>query len=218
MLDGEQYGGVCGRHVVVPRRHVQRFLSIYDPVFTEPQLLRRRLDRRSVVAGWQFLNLERFQAARLKDLGLWRRVRFLPYVPFTVRAPGGPTGWSTGVLDRRLGLYVKYPAERERSEISQSFVRDRDSWRHYLAPLRGAPARVRLRRTYRDRGLYERPFPLREAHLRAYRMACWSAHRAAGGIEPRIGRRLRRVPGMAPLLDARIRRIRRRALRRGGSR
>jgi hypothetical protein len=122
------------------------------------------------------------------------------------------------VFDRRLGFYVKYPAERERSEISQSFVRGQESWRHYLAPLRGAPARLRLRRAYRDRGLYERPFPLREVHLRAYRRARWSAHRAAEwrrGIAPRIGRRLRRVPGMAPLLDIRIRRIQRRELRRG---
>ena len=206
LLDGEEYGGVCGRHSVVPRRLVHRFLSIYDPVFTEPERLRRRLDYRIAVSGWTLLNVERFIAARLKELGLWRRVRFLPYVPFTVRAPGGPTGWSVGVFDERLGLYVKYPTERERSEISRGFVRDQESWQRHLAPLRGVPARLRLRRAYRERGLYERPFPLREAHHRAYRRARWFVQRT--------GHHLRRIPGMAPLLDARVRRIERRALRR----
>jgi hypothetical protein len=158
-----------------------------------------------VAQGWPFLNIERFLAARLRELGLWRYVRFLPYVPFTVRAEGGPTAWTVGVYDEALRLYVKYPAERERSEISRSFVCDQESWGRYLAPVGGARSRWRLMRAYRERGLYERPFPLREVHLRV-------------GRRLRIGRLLRKVPGMARLLDARLRRIHRRALRSNSTR
>jgi len=227
-FDGEQWGGVCGRHLVVHRRLAERLLGLYDPVFADPSGLRRRLDRSSIAAGWNLMNIERFQATRLRETGLMRRLRYLPYVPFIVRAPGGPTGWKTGVFDERLGSYVKYPSERERSEITRRFVRDAESWRSYLAPLRGAMTRRRLRRAYRERGLYERPFPLREAPRRACRLARPEvASRVAGlarwrrtrlpehrrSAEVRVGRNLRRMPGMAPLLDARLRRIRRRAVR-----
>ena len=205
VLDGEHWGGVCDRHFIVPRRHISRFLETPRPIFTDPAGLRRRLDRRMVAQGWPFLNIERFLAARLRELGLWRYVRFLPYVPFTVRAEGGPTAWTVGVYDEALGLYVKYPAERERSEISRSFVCDQESWGRYLAPVGGALSRWRLIRAYRERGLYERPFPLREAPLRA-------------GRRLRIGRMLRGVPGMPRLLDARLRRIHRRALRNNATR
>jgi hypothetical protein len=236
-FDGEQWGGVCGRHLVVHRRLAGRLLSLYDPVFADPARLRRRLDRDSVAAGWTLMNLERLQAARLKELGLLRRLSYLPYVPFIVLAPGGPTGWKTGVFDEQLGFNVKYPPERERSEITSRFISGRDSWRRYLAPVRGAPARLRLRRAYRDRGLHERPFPLPEAPLRAYRLLRWRLSRLRDRwrrspfrerlsrlrpstmperrrrAEVRVGRRLRRLPGASPLLDARLRRIERRATR-----
>jgi hypothetical protein len=226
-FDGEQWGGICGRHLVVHRGLAGRLLGLYDPVFTDSERLRHRLDRRSASMDWKLMNLERFQAARLKDLGLWHRFRFLPYVPFVVRARDGPTSWKLGVFDDRLGLYVKYPTERERSVITQRYIREAGSWTRYLAPIRGAVARRRLRRAYRERGLHERPFPLRQAHRRAYRLARWEISRRADRLsrwrrsklpeqrlkaETRIGRSLRRVPGMPALLDARIRRIRRRTM------
>ena len=68
-FDGEHYGGISLRHLIAPRRHAERLLSLYDPVFTEPERLRRRLDRRCTVEGWYFMNLEEFHAARLKELG-----------------------------------------------------------------------------------------------------------------------------------------------------
>jgi hypothetical protein len=214
LLDGEQYGGVSCRHVVLPRRLAGRFLQLYDPVFEDPERLALQLERWRYVAGWSFLNLERFQAARLDDLGLRRRIGYLPYVPYAVRAPGGPTGWSTGVLDPDRGFYVKYPSERERSELTRHFIGDQRSWRKYLAPIRGAPARRRLRRSYRRRGLYERPFLLRDAHRRAYRRTRWAVLHLAElrkRAEVPIGRGLRRVPGMQPVLDARLRRRKQRS-------
>jgi hypothetical protein len=214
VLDGEEYGGVTDRHIVVPRRFVERFLSVPDPIFTDPEGLKARLDRRSAMQEWPFLNLERFLGARLIELGLWRRVRFLPYVPVLVRLKDGFTGWSTGVFDEELGLYVKYPTERERSKLSQGFVSDQDSWGRFLAPIRGAAARRRLRKAYRARGLYERPFSLIGMPVRAYRLVRWSYPRQVArlrAIVPRVGRLLRRIPGMSRPLDARVRRMERRS-------
>jgi hypothetical protein len=220
-LDGEQYGGLGDRHLIVPRRHVRRFLRVPDPVFSDPERLRRRIDRRSVSQDWPVLNPERFLAARLKDLGLWRHVRFIPYLPYAVRAPGGSTRWSEGVFDEEHGCYIKYPTELERSRIAQELIRDQDSWARYLAPIRGARLRRELRAAYRERGLYERPFPLSEIHLRTGRRIGHFARtqrRRMQRVILGLGRQLRRLPGTTPLLDARVRRLRRRAERRAARR
>jgi hypothetical protein len=151
---------------------------VVDPIFTEPEQLMDRL-RRNAAA-----NPERFLAMRLKELGLWRRIRYLPYVPFTVRATHGATRWSRGVFDEEHGYHVKYPKELRRSQISQRFVGDQESWGDHLARVRGLRRRRRLRRAYKKAGLHDRP-TLRQ----------W------------IEKRIRRIPGV-PSLVATLRRLR----------
>jgi hypothetical protein len=216
-LDGEGYGGIGDRHLIVPRRLVGRFLEVSDPMFTDPDELRKNLDRHRAARGWPILNPERFLAARFVDLGLWRHTRFLPYLPYAVRPPGGSTRWSEGVFDDELGFYVKYPNERERSRVARRFIHNEEGWERFLSPIRGARMRRALRAAYLERGLHERPFVLRDIHpgvadrLRVVaRRQEERNHRVAAGM----GRQLRRIPGLSHLLDARLRHIRRRAGRR----
>jgi hypothetical protein len=193
VLDGERYGGVSDRHFIVPRRYFKRFLRIVDPIFTEPKRLKGRIERASAVHGWWLWNPERFLALRLKELRLWRRVRYLPYAPFTVRAPGGSTRWKAGILDERRGYYVKYPDELERSQIVQRFISDRESWRRYLSLTRGARLRYEMRRALRDRGLHGRAVPrLRGFPTRTYRWIRWTGDT-----------KLRKIPALERALDAR---------------
>lgn len=215
-LDGEGYGGVEDRHLVVPRRHIRRFLEVPDPIFSDPEGLRHELDRISVAQGWPVLNAERFLAARLWSLGLWRHVRFLPYIPYLVRGRGDATRWAAGVFDDERGYYVKYPTELERSRIARRFLSDRESWDRYLAPIRGASMRRALRAAYRERDLHERPFAARNAHRRVARRLRHQARRQRQRLHHltvATGRGLRRVPRAETLLDARIRWIRRRSER-----
>jgi hypothetical protein len=220
-LDGEGYGGVGDRHLIVPRRFVERFLEVPAPIFSDAEGLKRRLAAVERSQGWGVLNPERFLAARLRELGLWRHVRFLPYVPFAVRAPGGSTRWSPGVLDDDGGYYVKYPTELERSQIARRYLSDQRSWGRYLAPVRGARMRRELSAAYRERDTHERPFSLNRARVRSLRRARRFARDNRERV-PRamvaLGRPVRRLPGMAALLDARIRRMHRRAGRRAASR
>ena len=51
-LDGEQYGGVGDRHLIVPRRHLRRFLEVPDPIFSDPGRLSRAIERRSAAQDW----------------------------------------------------------------------------------------------------------------------------------------------------------------------
>ena len=215
-LDGEQYGGICDRHFVIPRRHFAAVTEgLVAPIFEDPAGLKRRIDQVAAQEGWEHVNIERLFALRLRDQGLWRRVRYLPYVPYTVRAEDGPTTWSVGVLDTERGYYVKYPTELERSRIAQRFVSDADSWRRYLSPVRGVRSRWALRRAYRRDGLHERAFPRWGAQRRAaagrYGAVRTRTQVLAHALAVRTGRRLRTLPLLPTLLDARLRRIRRRA-------
>src|SRR5262245_43444367 len=45
VLDGEQYGGVCDRHFVIPARLLRSYLAATDEVFTDPGALRAYLDQ-----------------------------------------------------------------------------------------------------------------------------------------------------------------------------
>jgi hypothetical protein len=225
LLDGEQHGGVPDRHFIVPRRFFDPVLSIADPIFKDPEGLKRRIERVSERQGWFLMNVERFLALRLRELGLWRFVRYLPYVPYTVRTQHGSSRWSLGVFDKDLGYYVKYPTEKERSEIARRLLRAKKPWEHYLSPVRGSLQRHRLKAAYRERGLYERAFTRRESLRRTARKS-WEAgregltrwrDRAAATVEnlaASLGAQLRKLPVMSSILDARVRRMRRRAGRR----
>ena len=217
-LDGEGYGGVEDRHLIVPRRHVPRFLKVPDPIFSDPEKLRRELDRISVAQDWPVLNPERFLAARLRRLGLWRRVRFLPYVPYLVRAPGGATRWSPGSFDKELGGYIKYPTGRALADrgalrtgpgivgaLPGTAPRGENEARAE-GGLSGARA-VRAALSCPGRSCTDRPATTPSRAGQRQRL-----HRLMAAM----GGRLRRIPRAERLLDARIRRIRRRAERRAG--
>ena len=155
-LDGEQYGGITDRHMVLPRRYVLAFLEMVDEVFTNPRELREAALRFRAHQRAHFFNLEQTLALLLKQVGLWPRLRYLPYVPFAVRTEDTPTGWSLGRYAEDLGCFVKYPTERARSGIASQFIRDGSSWDTYLAPVRGLPKRRRMRRALEESGLRER--------------------------------------------------------------
>jgi hypothetical protein len=209
LLDGEQYGGVCDRHFAIPKRHFEAVLGrLVQPIFTDPVGLRRRIAETMKRQDWTQFNIERFLAMRLRDEGLWGRLRYMPYLPYAVRAPGGSTTWSVGVYNHDLGYYVKYPTEKQRSEIARELLPDAASWRTYLSPLRGVLLRRRLRRAYEDRGLWERAFTARGAAQRARRRLRLRAGNARLAAETAAGRLLRTVPGMRAVLDSRLQRNR----------
>jgi hypothetical protein len=213
-LDGEGYGGVEDRHCLFPSRYAKDVLSLTDPVFDDPVGLRPRIDRVMAQQDWSLLNIERYLAWQLRERGLWRRVGYLPYLPYAVRPPGGHTTWSTGTFDEERGYYVKYQAELELSEIARRFIRDQESWARYLSPLRGARQRRELEREYRRREPkeYGRPFTGRaEIERRRRRLEAGLPE-----VPARIGRQLRKLPGISALLDARLRRMRQRSERRQG--
>jgi hypothetical protein len=147
-LDGERYGGLSDRHHVVPRGLIRPYLDVVEPIFTEPRALAGRLAS-SLGRRANELNPEWFWKARLRELGIWNRVRYLPYVPYTVRGADGSTRWAAGTWHEEGGYYVKYPYELARSLAVQRVIHDEASWRRYFAPRAGLVMRSRLTLVHR---------------------------------------------------------------------
>jgi hypothetical protein len=174
VLDGEQYGGVSDRHHVVPRGLVAGYLSIVEGMFESPAVVADQLGRMRFVTGSGRINPEFFLAARLRALGLWDKIRYLPYIAYAVRLPGGSTSWSVGEFDESLGFYVKYPDERRRSEVALGYISEGEDWTKFLSPLRGLPQRLGHRAELKRSGLLQRPMSRFTRRPReAYRTLRW---------------------------------------------
>jgi hypothetical protein len=104
ILDGERYGGVTDRYAAVPRALLETFLKVPDPIFDDPLELLARARVEMAPSPNEHFNPERFIALRLRELALWSRVKWLPYIPFSVRLPGGHTSWSKGSFDPGKGF------------------------------------------------------------------------------------------------------------------
>ena len=147
-LDGEQWGGISDRYIAVPRSLIQTYLTIVEPIFSEPRELAEKL-RSSMLNDdndYKYFNPEQFLAFRMKELGLWNKVEWLPYMPFAVRLPEGHTRWSEGEFHEDLGYFVKYTGEFQRSKIVSAYIHSQNDWRKYFKRFRGFPLRRRMAR------------------------------------------------------------------------
>jgi hypothetical protein len=112
--NGEGYGGVTDRHAVLSQSNHEDYLGILRPVLTDPSQLAREMSGRS---DW---NLERFIFHSLSRNRA--KVKLFPYPAYSVREWGGPTSWSKGKWNFRLGCFVKYSTElREVRKLSALF-------------------------------------------------------------------------------------------------
>ena len=144
-LDGEQYGGVSDRYAAVPRALLQAFLTVPDPIFDEPLEFAVRARAEMATAPQLHFNPERFIAMRLRELGLWNGLKWLPYVPYSVRTPAGHTSWSKGTFDSDKGFFIKYPDEHIRSRAVTAVIHDSSDWLTYFDHQRGHRMRIALR-------------------------------------------------------------------------
>jgi hypothetical protein len=105
--DGEHYGGLTDRHVVLPKQFVIPYLDILN------QMILKGTTYYAKMKGFSEWNIERLLAFHLKEHDLFQHVRFFPYVMYTVRAQDGPTRWSIGTYLPEHGYCIKYPSEYE---------------------------------------------------------------------------------------------------------
>ena len=102
---GEDYGGVCDRHLVVSSRHVLKALHVLPPLIQAPYAYRHLFREVNY-------NTEQFLLLRWKKQGLPYR-RFNRSM-FLVQAPGDPTRWrdaQAAAPEFGVSVMAKYPDE-----------------------------------------------------------------------------------------------------------
>lgn len=120
--NGEQYGGVTDRHVIVPRERLLDFLDVWGSFFLEFAVTLHELAKRQ---DW---NLEQILAWHLQKRGMLEKTAFFPYIFFTIRPPGVSSSWSLGKYSPRYRGYVKYEEEFKRAVFFQRAFRSRPGW------------------------------------------------------------------------------------------
>jgi hypothetical protein len=103
--DGEFYGGVTDRHVVLPRKFVISYLNMIN------QMVARGKEYYDKMQGRFDWNTEQVVKLHLIENGVWDHVRFFPYVMYAVRLEGGTYRWARGEYSSELGYYIKYLSE-----------------------------------------------------------------------------------------------------------
>jgi hypothetical protein len=128
LLDGEKYGGISDRHIIFHRSHAEQILGIASPIFNDSNELVEDFTRKGIYE----LNPEKFLLTMLEKMGLATRLRYLPYLGFSIRHPGVSTRWSQGKYDKGLDLYIKYPTEHRYSNYAKIAIRSSNDWNNIL--------------------------------------------------------------------------------------
>lgn len=118
--DGEAYGGVTDRHVVLPKKFVIPYLNMLNKMILNGEDYYKKMEPST---DW---NLERFIDFHLKENNIRQYVRFFPYIMYTVRPIGGSTRWAGGTFSEQHNYYIKYPTEyKSACEIEEAFNKSR---------------------------------------------------------------------------------------------
>lgn len=139
--DGERYGGLTDRHVVLNRVTVQPYLDILTQMFHQSHLYWTKMRHNH---SW---NLEQLIHFHLQQHHLAHTVRFFPYVMYSVRPLQGTTRWSAGTLHPSRQYYVKYHTEWEQAtQHEKQWLQSGQTFQDYYK------SRCILRKTQYGRG------------------------------------------------------------------
>jgi hypothetical protein len=102
--EGEDYGGITDRHVVVPRRHIAACLEVLSDLLCDSSAMLRELSMQG--ANW---NLEKYLLYIKR--GIAQHIRRFERVMYAVRLEDTTTRWSVGEYHPEAGMIAKYRSE-----------------------------------------------------------------------------------------------------------
>ena len=103
---GQDYRGICDRHLVANRDHILKALDILPPLLLHPDKYYKQLTKPNY-------NSERFLLHRWAEEGLTKWLRRFPRTMFTCATEFDTSRWSKGKFPVKEGVFMKYPAEYE---------------------------------------------------------------------------------------------------------
>jgi hypothetical protein len=111
---GEHYGGYTDRHIVIPKKNIYQYLNILDDFFHFPEKLKLKM---FFYDKW---NLEKYIYFHLNSRQHKKyKIKYFPYIMYSVRDKQTPTRWSAGDYNEELGCYVKYKSELSNYKFSK---------------------------------------------------------------------------------------------------
>lgn len=116
---GEFYGGLTDRHAIISQEYLDVYLNLIDPILNNTDRLMRDMLAYNPKPNW---NLEQYILFHLKSLNLAHKIKYIPYIMYSVRKQSTPTRWSQGVYDPDLDCFVKYPSEKDRTALTKKYL------------------------------------------------------------------------------------------------
>jgi len=120
--NGEDYGGITDRHMVVSRKYIADILSIPDSVIKFPNELFEKMKNRT---DW---DIEGYLKFALDEMGLLPKVKRFPYAMYAVRSEKMRRGWHSGKLSSRYSYYIKYINEYKTYFLTSKFIKEQEDW------------------------------------------------------------------------------------------
>lgn len=118
--NGEKYGGYTDRHAVLSKENLYDYLNLIEPILLEPDLL---FDLMKFKDNW---NLERYIKFYLKQKGYLHKVKFYPYLMYSVRDSKTKTTFRPGTYSHKHKYYIKYFKEYLSSMIMFFLIGDKN--------------------------------------------------------------------------------------------
>jgi hypothetical protein len=103
--DGEHHSGLCDRHAVLSRNHLEPYLNIMEQFFTRSNDYYREIQNSN---KW---NMERILKMNLEKNGVADKVAKFPYIMYLIRTTTELSRWTDGIYIEEFGYYIKYPDE-----------------------------------------------------------------------------------------------------------
>jgi hypothetical protein len=124
--DGEHYGGLNDRHLVVSRVDLVNCLNVIQDILLHPIQLYEEMKNEP---GYYYWNNELFFAHHLRRKGLFDKVKRFPYVMYMARPTNDESlTWSRGHYAPAVGHYVKYEKEFRTASSYATIIRCRADW------------------------------------------------------------------------------------------
>lgn len=109
--EGEDYGGLNDRHMVVPKKHLENCLDLIRPIFECPDLFFEELKNDKDLNQHHSLDNERHLNFMMKRNKLKEKVERFEPLMYTVRSAHETSRWSWGVYSSFHKMFIKYHGE-----------------------------------------------------------------------------------------------------------
>jgi len=118
--DGEKYGGYTDRHAILSKDNLYDYLNLIEPILLDPEKLYNLMKSKN---NW---NLERYIKFYLDQKGYTKKVKFFPYIMYSLRNRKIKTTFRPGEYSYKHKFFIKYFKEYLSSMIMFYLIGDKN--------------------------------------------------------------------------------------------